>query len=106
VHPVGIRTKVDGRWFGSKGEAGRYKKLKSLLKRKKINKLIPHPRFPLYVNGVLLCTYVADFEYYIGERRVVEDYKGYKLTPEYKLKKKLMKIIYGIEILETHKEDI
>jgi len=59
------------------------------------------PKFPIEVNGIKICTYIADFRY--KERdgtEVVEDCKGFK-TDVYRLKKKLVKAIYGIEILET-----
>jgi hypothetical protein len=51
------------------------------------------------VQGKLICTYVADFKYLENGKEVVEDVKGFK-TPVYKLKKKLVEAIYGIEIIE------
>jgi hypothetical protein len=60
-------------------------------------------RYPLRVNGVLVATYVADFTYVERHpdeyRPVVADAKGYP-TPVYRLKKKLMKAVHGIEIVE------
>ena len=46
-------------------------------------------------------SYISDFEYTdsIGNH-IVEDAKGFR-TPEYKRKKKIMKKIFGIDILET-----
>lgn len=45
--------------------------------------------------------YKADFVYHTREgEKVVEDVKGFR-TPVYKLKKELMKDIYGIEIQEV-----
>lgn len=44
--------------------------------------------------------YVADFVYETAGERVVEDVKG-MLTPEYRLKRHLMKSVLGIDILET-----
>lgn len=44
-------------------------------------------------------TYYADFVYYEGGVKVVEDTKGFK-TPEYILKRKLMLHVYGIRIKE------
>lgn len=47
------------------------------------------------------CEYVADFVYKDGHgRTVVEDAKGYR-TDVYKLKKKLMLYVHGIEIMEV-----
>ena len=44
-------------------------------------------------------TYYADFVYFEGGEKVVEDTKGFK-TPEYKLKKKMMLYFHGIKIKE------
>lgn len=57
-------------------------------------------RFPLEVNGVLVCHYVADFVYVEAGRRVVEDAKGFR-TPIYKLKRRLMLALHNVEIRET-----
>ena len=44
--------------------------------------------------------YVADFVYLENGQLVVEDVKGVR-TPVYKLKKRLIAEVYGIEIKET-----
>ena len=44
--------------------------------------------------------YKADFRYTQNGKTVVEDVKGYK-TPEYKIKRKLMLYIHGVQIKET-----
>lgn len=44
--------------------------------------------------------YIADFVYQEGKKEVVEDVKGYR-TDVYKLKKRLMWVVHGIEIRET-----
>jgi len=97
-----IRTTVDGVDFDSKREAGRYRELKLAVMSGAIADLELHPKFPLEVNGKLICTYEADFRYHDNERGedVVEDAKGVR-TPVYKLKKKLVLAIYGIEIMEV-----
>jgi hypothetical protein len=58
--------------------------------------------YKLEINGILICTYIADLVYWrTGKpKEIVEDVKGVR-TPEYKIKKKLMKAIYGIDIFET-----
>ncbi len=97
------RPKVDGIRFASQAEENRYHELKALEKAGAICALRTQPRYALEVRGVLICTYVADFVYFeevAGGVAVVEDVKGV-LTDVYKLKKKLMKAIYGIEIRET-----
>jgi hypothetical protein len=97
-----VKTKLDGITFDSKKEAKRYEELKMLLKYKEISELELQPKYPLTVNGVIVSTYIADFRYvkkgFINY--TVEDVKGVK-TPVYRLKKKLMKAIYSIDILET-----
>ena len=82
--------------------------LKALERAGTIRDLKLQPRFKLHVNGQLICTYVADFEYEKelkdGEWiSVVEDTKGVE-TPEFKLKKKLMKAVHGVEIYLSKKK--
>ena len=89
-----IKTVVDGIKFDSKREANRYTELKQLEEDGIITNLKLQVRFKLSV-----CTYVADFAYYVGTTLIVEDVKG-MLTDVYKLKKKMMKHELGIEILE------
>lgn len=102
-HKYGAKaTTVDGIRFASKFESERYGYLKSLERAGVIRSLQLQPRYKLAVNGILICTYVADFSY---EREgtdgnwtsVVEDAKGVE-TPEFKLKKKLMQAVLDIEI--------
>lgn len=66
-----------------------------------ITDLVVQPRFPLTVNGSLICTYIADFQYKNKDGKViVEDSKG-MVTPIYRIKKKLMHAIFNVEIFET-----
>ena len=97
-----IRTKVDGITFASRKEARRFGELKLLERAGHIHNLTCQRPFPITVNGILVCKYVADFTYYEipSERYVVEDVKGIK-TAIYRLKKKLLLAVYNIEILET-----
>lgn len=106
-HKYGAKPcSVDGIYFRSQRQAKRYGELvllerKGIIKGLKIDKRDPeHVRFPLEVNGFLICYYEADAVYEESGKLVVEDSKGVR-TAGYKLKKKLMKAIYGIEILET-----
>jgi hypothetical protein len=91
---------IDGRRFASTKEGRRYSALKLLIQAGKISALELQPRYPIIVNSVKVCTYVADFRYVEGETPIVEDVKGMK-TPMYNLKKKLVKAIYGFDIKET-----
>ena len=100
-----IKTKVDGILFDSKKEAARYCELKILLKKKKIYNLVCHPIFPIVIGGIKVCKYIADFSYseifrYNNKYDVVEDVKGVR-TAVYRLKKKLVKAMYGIDIKEV-----
>ena len=96
-----IKTTVDGITFDSKKEARRYMELKHQEATREIFKLELQPKFDLAVNGVKVGVYRGDFRYldYDGNT-IVEDCKGMK-TPVYRLKKKLMKAIHNIDILET-----
>ena len=46
------------------------------------------------------CVYIADFVYRVDGRQIVEDAKGVK-TEAYKIKRKLMLWVYGIQIKEV-----
>ena len=71
-----------------------------LQKARVISELERQVTYPLAVNDILICKYVADFRYVENRVVVVEDSKGVR-TPEYRLKRKLMKAIHGIDIRET-----
>ena len=88
--------------FDSKAEYRRFTELLMLESTGAISHLETQPRFPITVNDIKICTYVGDFQYFdIGTRRtIVEDVKGVR-TPAYKIKRKLMRAIYGIEIVEV-----
>jgi len=95
------KTVVDGVTFDSAKEARRYGELKILQRAGQISGLHLQPSFPIVINGVKTCTYKADFGYINKSgASVVEDVKGFK-TPIYNLKKRLMKAVHGIEVLET-----
>lgn len=95
-----IKTVVDGITFASKVEAARYQELKLLERTGAIANLTMQPVFHLVVNGHKIGKYIADFQYYENGKIITEDVKGVK-TPVYNLKKKLVRALYGVEILET-----
>lgn len=97
-----VRSELDGIFFDSKRERDRYWQLKMLVRAKKIDNLILQPSFDIVVNTLLICKYIADFSYRDLETgtAIVEDCKGV-LTDVYKLKKKLVSAVYGIDIKET-----
>jgi hypothetical protein len=102
-----IRTEVDGIVFASHAEARRYIELKLLEKAGEITNLVLQPKFPIVVNGFKICTFIGDFSYIKklvegqnGDLSVVEDVKGVA-TPTFRLKMKLVKALYNIDILVT-----
>lgn len=99
-----VRTTVDGITFDSRREAARYGELSLMLKAGIIRDLTCHPIFPLWVltptgEVVSVGKYVSDFEYYEGDRRVVEDVKGVR-TAVYRLKRLMAEAIHNITITE------
>lgn len=96
--------RIDGHYFPSKAEAERYLVLKEKEAKGLIVNLELQPKFPLAVNGIVVATYIADFRYVDVESDAVriEDVKGV-LTPVYRMKKKMMKAQYDIDIIEIVK---
>lgn len=94
-------VKVDG--FDSKAERNRYAELALMEKAGQISNLRSQVDIPLIVNGELVCTYRAD-AVYIDEhgREVVEDTKSAhtRKLPEYRIKRKLYRALFGKEIKE------
>lgn len=86
-----IKTVIDGIAFASKKEAERYKILSLLESQGRIDNLRLQPRIPLMVNGVKIGHYVADFQYDLSGKQVIEDVKSKATrTPVYKIKKKIL----------------
>lgn len=97
-------TFVDGIKFDSKAEAKRYMELKFLESAGRISNLQRQVRYQIVVNNMKITTYIADFVYTDDKgHQVVEDQKGGKatMTPLYRVKKKLMKAVHGIDIKEV-----
>lgn len=94
---------VDGVHFDSKKEAARWAELKAMEAAGEISGLRRQVRIPLVVNGVRVATYVADAVYVRTGKRVVEDVKSpvTRRLPVYRLKKRLLSAIYGIDINEV-----
>jgi hypothetical protein len=97
-----VKTEVDGIKFDSQAEARRFTELRHRLDAGEIQHLTLQHKYPISVNGMKICTYIADFLYLDVKRgeHVVEDVKGV-LTPMYRMKKKLMKAVHGIDIVEV-----
>lgn len=118
------KTIVDGISFDSKKEAKRYQELTLMEKAGEIfdlqrqvkftlipsqrdsNKVVINEKTGKYkiVEGKVIereCAYIADFVYYNKDgEKIVEDAKGMK-TEVYKIKKKLMLFIHGIQVKEV-----
>ena len=96
----------DGITFDSKKEFNRY--LELLAMADGIKDLQRQVKFQLTpkMTGVLRTErashYIADFTYCLGEQKIVEDVKSdfTRKLPLYILKRKLMKMIHNIEIVE------
>jgi hypothetical protein len=102
------KTDIDGITFDSKIESERYLQLKLMEQGGLIADLQTQVSYPLEVNGILVATYIADFEYDDLERkrRVTEDVKGGVKTREYKIKKRLMKALHNVDVQEVTKEHV
>ena len=89
--------------FDSKWEAERWGQLKAMEKAGVVTQLERQIKYELSINDVKICNYIADFRYLLEEENglsklVVEDAKGI-LTPEFKLKQKMMKAIHKVFIV-------
>lgn len=97
------RTLVDGILFDSKAEASYYSMLKMREKAGEVSAVeLQRPFSLLGPKGELICTYKADFcfwDHKADKFRVV-DVKGVE-TAVFKLKRKMMKILLGIEVETT-----
>lgn len=97
-----VICEYNGIKFDSRKECDRYQTLLLMLKCKVISDLKTQVKFtliPKNKNGREV-KYIADFTYLEKGELIVEDVKGVK-TPVYKLKKRLIKEIHGIDIKET-----
>jgi Protein of unknown function (DUF1064) len=95
-----VPTVVGGIRVASKREARRWGELRLLERAGRISGLRRQVPFRLEINGQLVTTYVADFVYCEAGAEIVEDSKGVR-TAVYKLKAKLMRAVYGVEIREV-----
>ena len=98
------KTLVDGIQFDSQKEADRYQELLWMQQARLIQDLELQPRYDLVVNTHKIGFYRADFRYEVVATSILigEDVKSPATkTAVYCLKKKLMKALYGIEIVEV-----
>ena len=99
-----IKTTLDGITFDSAREASRWGQLvllQRLGKIKDLDRQVPFRLIPAEKGKRLReLRYIADFVYTDDKGRHVEDSKGFR-TQEYRLKKRLMWHLYGIEVEEV-----
>ena len=98
------KTTYKGIQFDSQKEENRYRELELLERAGQITSIELQPRYDLIVNGHKLGFYRGDFRYIDGAtgQSVLEDVKSPATkTPVYQLKKKLVKALYGVEIIEV-----
>jgi hypothetical protein len=93
------KTVLDGIKFDSKAEANYYAALKQRETAGEVYEVDLQPPFALTVNGHLVATYRADFQFWdsIERRTRVVDVKGFD-TPVSKLKRKMVKALYGVDV--------
>ena len=97
------RVQYEGYDFGSEDEVKRYRELRLMQAAGEIAGLRMQVHFAIDVSGQHICDYVADFVYLrLGDGRlVVEDVKSpATMTAVYRLKKKLLKATWGLDIDE------
>lgn len=103
------KTEVNGIKYDSKKEAERSIELEQLEKLGKIKNLERQKKYTLQPSFKFLgktireISYVADFVYEEDGKVIVEDVKSpiTRANPVYKLKKKMMMYVHGIEIVEV-----
>lgn len=98
-------TKVflDGHKFDSKKEARRYGQLKLLKQAGEIKDFEIQPKYEFRMNDKLICSYYGDFKVTLNDgTEVVEDVKSEatRKNPVYRIKNKMMKAFYNIDIKE------
>ena len=91
------KTKFMGYTFDSMWEAERWGELSAMQRAGVVKDLERQVRYNLVINDQKICAYIADFE-----KEIVEDAKGVE-TAEFKLKKKMMKAILGIDVIISKK---
>jgi len=101
------KTEFMGMKFDSKWEAERYGQLHLMQENGEITDLERQVRFNIVIDGQKICAYIADYTYRKPNKNgelqyIVEDAKGVE-TDVFRLKKKLMLAVNGIDVLVTKK---
>jgi hypothetical protein len=92
-----------GHTHDSAKEARRCNDLTLLERAGEISGLKIQRPYDIRVNGQKITRYIADFSYWEEGKEIVEDVKSEatRKLPVYRLKRKLMAAIHGIEVRET-----
>ena len=102
------KTLYKGQMFDSKKEA-EYAQFLELSKkaRDKKDRVVSYESqvvYPIVINKIPVCKYIADFRVLYADGRIeIVDVKSAftKKLPVYRLKNKLMKAVYGIDLIEA-----
>tara|TARA_R100000005_G_C4991393_1_gene198752 strand:- start:1805 stop:2176 length:372 start_codon:yes stop_codon:yes gene_type:complete len=102
------KTEFMGYKFDSKWEAERYGQLSSMALAGVVKDLERQVKYEIVVNNHKICNYIADFVYTLvhengKKEKIVEDAKGVQTT-DFKLKMKLMKAVFDIDIKISKKK--
>lgn len=91
----------DGFKFDSLRERKRYLELKFLQGKGTISELTVHPVYAFTYEGKIFCKMLPDFRYMENGEIVIEDVKSKAtITTVYRLKKKMLKLWYGLDVKE------
>jgi len=99
-----VRDASGVKLFDSSKESRRAFELSVLERRGDISDLSTQPKFPIIINGIVVCEYWGDFLYRDRSGAwVVEDTKSEQTRKLrlYSLKRKLMRALLGVTILES-----
>lgn len=101
VAPKEKRTTPNGRVYSSLHEKTNHEGLELLEKAGEIENLRWQVPYDIYINDVFITRYVADHQWYDKKlgREVIADSKG-KRTALFIVKKRLMLVAFGIDIVE------
>lgn len=107
IAPKSKRT-YKGEVYDSKAEMEYLKHLELMKKAtppsERVVSIDKQVKFPIEVEGMKICTYILDYKVTYADGSVKHiDVKGV-VTPIYRLKKKLVKAVYGIDIIEITKD--
>ena len=102
-----IKCSHDGYKFDSIKEGNEYLNLRLRLEGGDISGLEIHPKYPIFIKNKLVCNVILDFAYWdcLTHSMCYIDVKGYdkktgkfRVTPESKLKRKLLEVYKDITV--------